>query len=772
MLAAGQELSARFVLVRTLGRGGSGEVWLARDLERGRLVAVQVLAPALVDSAQAWAAIVASCERAQQLEHPNVLRIDGLFREGRRAWITMEHAAGGDLGTLRGRPAAEVLTPAIDVAKALAYLHGQGLVHRDVKTSNVLIAQDGSARLGDFSALLSIGASPDSAVSLGSPYSASPEQLDGSPAARADDVYAFGVLLYELLCGYPPFYPEITAERVRTEMPAVPSGKQPIPQSLIELTMRCLAKQPVERPRDFAEILAVLESVRRELRAAAPALEPPTGQSAPIRPQWQRPAVTHGRSERELRGEGFRRGLLVAAGALLAVVAAVVFFVLPDWVQSRRPAVEKVTPAAEIVATEPEPEPEVDYAALAQLQREAEELRAAVDPRITALGERGAERWGQPRFDRARELIASGDTAFAAREYAAANAAFEEATAIATALETEAPEVLSRTLAEGERALEAGRSSDAERAFELALTLEPENARAQSGAKRAATLDEVLALVTSGEQHEREGELDAARTAFAQAIELDEQMARAREGLDRVSSQLADDAYRTVLARGFAAQASGDREAARRAFEEARKMRPGAAEPQRALAQLEQEARTDRIADRLASARELESRERWQEALDAYKEILAIDSTVAFAQDGAARTAPRDELHDQLELYLTQPERLFSAPVRAAARGALAKASQIKDPGPVLTRQMRTLDDWLRRAETPVAVALQSDNVTRVTIFRVGDLGTFEQRSLELMPGKYTAVGTRPGYRDVRREFTVLPGSGPALLEIRCEERI
>jgi lactam utilization protein B len=90
----------------------------------------------------------------------------------------------------------------------------------------------------------------------------------------------------------------------------------------------------------------------------------------------------------------------------------------------------------------------------------------------------------------------------------------------------------------------------------------------------------------------------------------------------------------------------------------------------------------------------------------------------------------------------------------------------------VLKRQINTLTDWVARADVPVQVAIRSDNVTQVTIYRIGALGTFEQRSLELAPGNYTVVGTRPGYRDVRRELNVTPGAVLEPVVIRCEEKI
>ena len=163
---------------------------------------------------------------------------------------------------------------------------------------------------------------------------------------------------------------------------------------------------------------------------------------------------------------------------------------------------------------------------------------------------------------------------------------------------------------------------------------------------------------------------------------------------------------------------------------------------------------------------------RWADALKEYRAVVELDPTVAAAQEGIARVSPRAALNEQLELYITQPERLFSQPVRAAARDTLARASTIANPGPVLQKQLATLKDWIARADVPVSIALQSDNVTQVTIYRVGPLGTFAERSLELVPGSYTVVGTRPGYRDVRREINVRPGAAPEPVVIRCEDRI
>jgi hypothetical protein len=115
---------------------------------------------------------------------------------------------------------------------------------------------------------------------------------------------------------------------------------------------------------------------------------------------------------------------------------------------------------------------------------------------------------------------------------------------------------------------------------------------------------------------------------------------------------------------------------------------------------------------------------------------------------------------------------LFSGEVRAAARSAVERARAIAPAGPVLQGQIETVERLIKAAEVPVAVALTSDNQTIVTIYRVGRIGMFERKDMELLPGRYTIVGTRSGFRDVRRELMVLPGQAPPPVAIRCEEPI
>jgi hypothetical protein len=780
MLESGYELTSRFVLERRLGVGGYGEVWLAQDRERGEKVALKILALNRIGTAQI-AALEHEYEAVNQLNHQNILRMHGVYRTQSFAWIEMQYAAGGDLSRLRGRPSSEILKAAVPIASALAHAHAAGVVHRDVKPSNVLLMADGTPKLSDFG-IATVLSSGGMQASGGSPFSMSPQQLDGEPARVSDDVYAFGAMLYELLSGYPPFYPDARAERIRNERPACLPA--PVPENLASFIDGLLAKASDERP-------ATMDTVESELKELAKAdatrnaqpppvhIEPPSVRATgahgePLRGEWRR-AANSNVSEQQLRSEGFRRGLGVSVIALGLLAVAIVFFALPRWMEQQAPVRDPQVASTEQSAAEIEPQQkqkEIDFAALAKAKQEAEEVRGGIDARLQKLRERGAESWGGAELQRAQEELAAGDKDMQGREYVTALQHFKNIEPLLGTMETRAPEVLRAQLDAGMKALQEGRSADAKSAFELAAKLDPNSQAAAAGLKRASTLDEVMQLVATAERAEKEGQPQVALEHYRKALALDAQAPRAAEATARIESQMSNEAFASAMARGFSALANADHASARSAFEAAGKIRPSSPEVAQALGQIAQEQRTGVIGTKLRAAQTLESQEQWAEALKEYRAVIELDSTIAAANEGIARVSPRAALNEQLELYLTQPERLFSQPVRAAAHETLSRAKTVASPGPVLQRQIGTLADWLARADVPVEVALQSDDQTQVTIYRVGSLGTFQQRSLELAPGTYTVVGTRPGYRDVRRQIDVIPGAPLGPVVIRCEDKI
>ncbi|MGH8251296.1 MAG: serine/threonine-protein kinase, partial [Steroidobacteraceae bacterium] len=326
-LTPGLELGARFALVRRLGRGGSAEVWLADDRERGLQVALKVLDDTTVTkgtlpfaaAAKGSVPFVMPHPRLQSLPREFVVPVHDVVQADGLTLVAMEYQSGGDLGQFRGRSFESWGRAAGDVAAGLAACHAVGLVHRDLKCSNVLLDGEGRARLSDFGLATPAGSR---APGGGSPYNASPQQLRGEPAEPADDLYALGALLYELIAGHPPYYPDISRDRVLHEPvpPLVPRGAVPV--GVRELALRLLAKSPQERPANAAAVRDRLAAVATDdtdlvepLAHALPAGGPP---SLSRRPRWL-PVAT--------------------VAALTAVIAAV--FWLPRQFAAQNPDVGK-----------------------------------------------------------------------------------------------------------------------------------------------------------------------------------------------------------------------------------------------------------------------------------------------------------------------------------------------------------------------------------------------------------------------------------------------
>jgi tetratricopeptide (TPR) repeat protein len=216
----------------------------------------------------------------------------------------------------------------------------------------------------------------------------------------------------------------------------------------------------------------------------------------------------------------------------------------------------------------------------------------------------------------------------------------------------------------------------------------------------------------------------------------------------------------------------GDWPAAREALGRAASLQPGSAAVADARGRLEEAERTAALARQRELARGFEAKEDWRRALAEYESALKLDGTVAFALEGRDRTARRAELAEKLAYHIAHPLRLATDAVAHEAERLLQRAREIDPAGPRHLEQMAELERALQEVRTPVAVVLESDGQTEVVVHKVGRLGAFDRKTLELRPGTYTVVGTRSGYRDVRRQLVVKPNAAPPSLVVRCEEAI
>ncbi len=269
------ELAGKFELEDELGRGGMGTVYLARDLVRDRRVAIKVIHPELV-AGTGLKRFQREIEITARLEHPHIVPLLDSGMAGELAFLIAPYVEGESLRQLirrRGKlEVDEAVGLTLQVAKALEYAHGEGVVHRDIKPENIIISE-GRAIVTDFGIARSMSDADQTTLTavgvvMGSLYYISPEQLVGSREvdARAD-IYSLGCVLYEMLTGRPPFLGEREAI-IKQHMFEKPEAlANPVPLPLRETVIKSLQKRPSERQENASELVAALSTAPSEAAA-------------------------------------------------------------------------------------------------------------------------------------------------------------------------------------------------------------------------------------------------------------------------------------------------------------------------------------------------------------------------------------------------------------------------------------------------------------------------------------------------------------------------
>ena len=264
----GRTLRGRYLLEQVLGEGADAVVYRARDLLLARSVAVKILRPERCFDAAIVERFVREARGTARLDHPAIVPVYDYGEVDGVPFLVMQHVAGGDL---RGRLAADPPLPmddalrlAAEVAEALGVAHAAGIVHRDIKPSNILLTPEGHARLADFgiAKVLQAPALSQTGAVIGTAYYLAPEQAGAGPVTPATDVYALGVVLFEMLTGRRPFEGEsfvaVALQHLREPPPPLSALNPAIPSEIEAVVLRALAKAPAARFPDGAALAAAL----------------------------------------------------------------------------------------------------------------------------------------------------------------------------------------------------------------------------------------------------------------------------------------------------------------------------------------------------------------------------------------------------------------------------------------------------------------------------------------------------------------------------------
>ena len=467
-----------------------------------------------------------------------------------------------------------------------------------------------------------------------------------------------------------------------------------------------------------------------------------------------------------------------AALGFLTIVALAVIFVLPGVVERYELPLEPRVNVADLTPVSGARQPAVNAvspfneAQRALQRKEAQDALAQLLERQAELDLASVDQWGQAQYQQALTLAQQGDDAYLAQDFISARDSYQNGSDLLGALIDSMPTVLDRFLVEGERALLEAQSTVAAEKFSIALTLDPLSDAANIGLQRARSLDQVNSLVAQAEQARERGELEQARDLYQQVRNLDGRYPDIGGLLGAVERQIQEDRFGQIMSTGYSHLQNNDPQQAIAAFQRAAALGINTDQAMAAIAQTEDSVARVEIDQLRSAAAGAEAAEDWGAAVTAYDGVLAIDPNLVFAIEGRDYAAKRLHLDNLLESANGNPERLADEAVYQQTLGVYYTGRGIENPGSRLTGQLDQLQVLLDNSQIPVTIRLESDSATEVTLLQVGTLGMFQSQSLELKPGRYVAVGKRPGYRDVRQEFLVGFGQTPETIVVKCEEQV
>lgn len=274
MVIKGQMINGRYQVIRLIGEGGMANVYLAHDTILDRKVAVKILRGDLAEDEKFIRRFQREAISASSLSHPNIVEIYDVGEDEGKHFIVMEYVDGRTLKSLIKKRGALTLEEVVDImlqlTSAIAHAHNSYIIHRDIKSQNVLILDDGRVKITDFGIAMALNSNELTQTNsvMGSVHYLPPEQANGNAATIKGDIYSLGILMYELLTGKIPFRGEnaveIAIKQMKEQIPSVCKQNPNIPQSIENIILRACAKNPKNRYDSVAEMHTDLENALKE----------------------------------------------------------------------------------------------------------------------------------------------------------------------------------------------------------------------------------------------------------------------------------------------------------------------------------------------------------------------------------------------------------------------------------------------------------------------------------------------------------------------------
>jgi len=635
---------------------------------------------------------------------------------------------------------------------ALIYAHNLGIAHGTLCPGNIMVDASGIVHITGF-------ALPPVTYPANEQAYLSPQVLAGRDPGTDDDIYSLGCILFKALTG------KSWKKDVELDLPL---------DAHLERQLRAmLSESPFERP---TTLLELRESLGNHFEGSSTAIESVafSRRSSSVLETTTTPTPDL-IGKRQDQAIPLQRVLL--AGVCLLIFAALLFAFLPTNTPSETissansPAVITTRGPAATSTAAPVVTP-LESARLEMFQKQGEKHARDILRQQLDLEDTGVIFWARNDYEKIGADLDAADNMYRNQQFDSALDQYKAVLASLAKLKSRAPGELEKHTGSGDKALLEGDTETALTSFTIATSIDGESKDLQHKLARAETLDQVQDLVRQGEVFERNGELDPARETFKTAKDLDGEWQPAKKGLSRIQRAITQRNFQVAMSEGFRKISSKNYDEARKGFSRAKKILPDSAEPEDGLLQVEQSERNDIILDHQKNAQAHLVSGNWPGAIGEYEAALVIADSLEFALTGLDYAKSRLALQERVQEFLRDPTLLQSNEGLAEASAALRQASRITPKADQLLHHIDILARLISTARIEIPVTINSDGKTEVTVRRHSALGKVTNKVVFLIPGRYTVVGQRLGYRDVREDLVLLAGEPSPILEIASTERV
>ena len=503
-----------------------------------------------------------------------------------------------------------------------------------------------------------------------------------------------------------------------------------------------------------------------------------------------------------IKGGRFSRQQLWIISLLLVVIFVV--FILPNLVT--QPAAENDSTQTSVAVNDKDLPPSL-IAEKTRYRQQSQSLLASILALRDKLMVQSVDQWAQAQFNNAMALVAEGDEQYSFGKYQPSLDSYERAFADLQELERLAADTLEQSLAEATQAIARADTADTalvRGATSLALAIAPEDTRVKDLNKLAQGFSELVEAISQGDREFEKQQYQLAENFYQSALAIIPEHQRVKDSLRKTQIAIDENNFIRLMSEGYtllnnaldnalnnsgldnnpydealekftqaqAIYSSYSSSATSTVKAESEKTTERLESVKQAIAQLNNQRSQQAIKKQLIVAADFEKQEEWQQAQAIYQRLLDTDSSLIDVKTKQLKATIRAQLDKEIVSVLNDPLKLADQNAYADAQRILLDAKGINNPQAKLRGQIEQLSSVIERSQIPIEVLLLSDQQTDVTLFKVAKLGAFQERRVQLTPGRYIIAGSRKGYRDVRIELTVTATEEIGPVQISCTERI